>query len=303
MADTDTVVRLAAFRFLEEQTRLSPETGTLSRTVLANGFNFEGQRVPLMGPQGIFKPRLCDIPISITTVPLVEGKDRPYDDVFGEDGLLRYRYRGSDPAHVDNVGLRRAMQRQIPLIYFHGIVPGLYVAEWPVYVVGDDSSRLSFTVSVEERRFAALGSLQESDETEIRRRYATRLFRQRLHQREFRERVAAERRIRVLEGARVLEVLGRGRVEGLRLGQASGETRLACEAVVIKVGVVPATEWCRGVLAHDEAGYLRVDGSFATPAAGVWAAGDVVRPAVLSVAVAIGQGALAAASIRNAIRG
>jgi len=120
---------------------------------------------------------------------------------------------------------------------------------------------------------------------------------------EFRERVAAERRIRVLEGARVLEVLGRGRVEGLRLGQASGETRLACEAVVIKVGVVPATEWCRGVLAHDEAGYLRVDGSFATPAAGVWAAGDVVRPAVLSVAVAIGQGALAAASIRNAIRG
>jgi putative restriction endonuclease len=189
MADTDTVVRLAAFRFLEEQTRLSPETGTLSRTVLANGFNFEGQRVPLMGPQGIFKPRLCDIPISITTVPLVEGKDRPYDDVFGEDGLLRYRYRGSDPAHVDNVGLRRAMQRQIPLIYFHGIVPGLYVAEWPVYVVGDDSSRLSFTVSVEERRFAALGSLQESDETEIRRRYATRLFRQRLHQREFRERV------------------------------------------------------------------------------------------------------------------
>lgn len=98
--------------------------------------------------------------------------------------------RGSDPLHHDNVGLRLAMQRRIPLIYFHGIVPGLYVAEWPVYVVGDNPTGLTFTVSVEERRFASLGSPPpESDEVEIRRRYATREFRQRLHQREFRERV------------------------------------------------------------------------------------------------------------------
>jgi putative restriction endonuclease len=82
------------------------------------------------------------------------------------------------------------MERQVPLIYFHGVVPGLYVAEWPVYIVGDDPAQLTFTVSVEERRFASLGSLPpKSEETEIRRRYVTRLFRQRLHQREFRERV------------------------------------------------------------------------------------------------------------------
>ena len=30
------------------------------------------------------------------------------------------------------------MQRQILLIYFHGMVPGLYAPEWPVYIVGDD---------------------------------------------------------------------------------------------------------------------------------------------------------------------
>jgi putative restriction endonuclease len=82
------------------------------------------------------------------------------------------------------------MQRQIPLIYFHGIVPGLYVPEWPVYIVRDDPSRLTFTVSVEERRFATLGSVPlETEDTEIRRRYATRVFRQRLHQQAFRERV------------------------------------------------------------------------------------------------------------------
>ena len=52
-----------------------------------------------MGPQGIFKPRvLRDIPLSITTVAVVEGETRPYDDAFGEDGLLRYR--AAAPARV-----------------------------------------------------------------------------------------------------------------------------------------------------------------------------------------------------------
>ena len=39
---------------------------------------------------------------------------------FGDDGLLRYRYRGTNPAHHENTGLRLAMQRQVPLVYFHG---------------------------------------------------------------------------------------------------------------------------------------------------------------------------------------
>ena len=190
MDDPNALVRLAAFKFLDDQTRLANEEGALPRSVLVQGFHFEGERVPLMGPQGIFKPRLLELPLSITTVPVVEGAARPYDDAVGDDGLLRYRYRGDNPAHHENVGLRVAMQRHVPLIYFHGIVPGLYVPEWPVYIVGDDPAHLTFTVSVEERRFASLGSPPpESEEMEIRRRYATRLFRQRLHQSEFRERI------------------------------------------------------------------------------------------------------------------
>ena len=192
MAADDAHVRLAAFRFLEEQRRLAGDEGVLSRRVLVEGFVYEGERVPLMGPQGIFKPRILrDIPLSITTVAIVEGETRPYDDAFGDDGLLRYRYRGTNPQHHENVGLRLAMQQRVPLIYFHGIVPGLYVAEWPIYIVGDDPERLTFTVSVDDRRFAGLSSVDSLDvgETEIRRRYATRLFQQRLHQREFRERV------------------------------------------------------------------------------------------------------------------
>src|SRR5438309_605103 len=111
MTDLDQRVRLAAFGFLEEQTRVHGDT--LPRDLMANGFLFDGTRVPLLGPQGIFKPALLDLPLSITTVPPVEGKPRPYEDEFNPGGLLRYRYRGTDPAHRDNVGLREAMQRQV----------------------------------------------------------------------------------------------------------------------------------------------------------------------------------------------
>lgn len=216
MEDPSALVRLAAFRFLEQQLALAGDDKTLRRSVLEAGFTYEGQRVPLVGPQGIFKPRVIkDVPLSITTVAIVDGEDRPYDDVFGDDGLLRYRYRGTDPAHHENVGLRLAMQRQIPLVYFHGVVRGVYVAEFPVFIVGDDPKALTFTVSVEERRFASLGApAPEADDVDIRRRYATRLFRQRLHQREFRERVVRAyqthcavcrlRRNELLEAAHIL---------------------------------------------------------------------------------------------------
>ncbi len=57
--DLDYRVRMAAFEFLEEQTQLRGEV--LPREVLAEGFAFDGQRVPLIGPQGIFKPALRPI--------------------------------------------------------------------------------------------------------------------------------------------------------------------------------------------------------------------------------------------------
>jgi putative restriction endonuclease len=150
--------------------------------------------VPLLGPEGIFKPAILpSIPLSITTAPPSDRKPRPYDDEFDPSGLLRYRYRGRDARdanHPDNVGLREAMQRQTPLIYFHGVVPGRYMASWPVYIVGDEPAKLTFTVAVDDRQFAIADATPiEPTEVAIRRRYITRLVRQRLHQQAFRERV------------------------------------------------------------------------------------------------------------------
>lgn len=150
---------------------------------------FNGERVPLMGPQGIFKPRVCEMPLSITTSP-----NGPYRDTEAGPYLVSYAYRGTDPQHPDNRGLRQAMDRRLPLVYFFGPVPGRYIATWPVYVVSDNQPGLRFNISVgEASRLKDLVGQRPSrageDREEIRREYVTATVRRRLHQQAFREQV------------------------------------------------------------------------------------------------------------------
>jgi len=183
----DQRVRAAAFEWLAEQVRIHGDV--LPRRLLAQGFMLDGVRVPLVGPQGIFKPRVIPkLPLSITTTP-----GGPYDDSFARDDLLQYRYRGDNPRHHENVGLREAMDSRTPLVYFYGIVKGKYLAVWPVYIVGDDPASLSFTVAVDDARSlgaSLLGDFTFSEpQAETRRSYVTATVRRRVHQRVFRERV------------------------------------------------------------------------------------------------------------------
>ena len=186
----DARIRSAAFDWLAAQVARFGDV--LPRQMLAEGFTLDDVRVPVIGPQGIFKPKVFqEVPLSITTAP--KG---PYDDAFGPDGLLRYRYRGTNPGHPDNVGLRLAMDRNLPLVYLHGVVPGKYVAAWPVFVVGDDPTGLVFSVAVDDASHLTLGivggssgSVAHDDRETARRTYITASVRVRLHQRAFRERV------------------------------------------------------------------------------------------------------------------
>jgi putative restriction endonuclease len=191
-SDLDLRVRLAAFQWLRSQMEVIGEV--LPRTLLEEGFAFERVRVHLVGPQGIFKPHiLTDVPLSITTTP-----NSRYPDSWPSSGLLRYAYRGTNTRHPDNVRLRRAMQRQLPLVYFYGIWPGQYLSSFPVYVVGDRESELAFEVAVDDLGVLkrSSGSLIAEDRTEIRREYVTATVRRRLHQQAFRARVIAAYRTR-----------------------------------------------------------------------------------------------------------
>ena len=188
----DAQVRNAAFEFLKTECRRAG-SDVLARSVLAKGFEYQGRSVAMLGPQGIFKPAILpEMPLSITTAPVRGDGTAPYPDVVGDDGLLKYCYRGSDAQHHENVGLRLAHQRAVPLIYCHGVVRGQYVVVWPVYIVGDSPEELSFTVSVDEQRFVSIGSIDPASQEAVgRRRYITREVQYRLHQERFRQRVLA----------------------------------------------------------------------------------------------------------------
>lgn len=137
-------IRMASFKWLKEQVNIYGDV--LPRALLEKGFEFSNQRVTLIGPRGIWKPRMFEqIPLSITTI-----YNGPYEDSFSDDGFLEYRYRGTDPFHSDNIGLREAMKKQVPLIYFHSVVAGKYLAVWPVFVIQDNPSSLSFTLAEDE---------------------------------------------------------------------------------------------------------------------------------------------------------
>src|SRR5262249_54083546 len=98
------------------------------------------------------------------------------------------RYRGNDPLHRENVGLRHAMESRVPLVYFHALAPGRYLAAWPVYIVGDDPGHLTFTIAVDDSAHSALRA-SDFEIAEPRREYVTATFLRRLHQFAFRERV------------------------------------------------------------------------------------------------------------------
>ncbi|HET9325300.1 MAG TPA: NAD(P)/FAD-dependent oxidoreductase [Candidatus Eisenbacteria bacterium] len=120
---------------------------------------------------------------------------------------------------------------------------------------------------------------------------------------EFRERVSKDARIEVMERTRVVAIEGDRVLERLRLENERGAFLLPVAGMVIKVGVMPNSEWCAGGVERDADGYVLVDETFATSHPRVWAAGDVTRPPLLGISVASGHGALAAGAIRLALRG
>ena len=62
----DYELRLAAFNWLGKQTLLYPDS--LPRKLLEEGFVYDDMKIPLVGPPGIFKPKVFDLPLSIKTI-------------------------------------------------------------------------------------------------------------------------------------------------------------------------------------------------------------------------------------------
>ena len=103
-------------------------------------------------------------------------------------------------------------------------------------------------------------------------------------------------RIKVILNARVKEIMGQERVEGVNIQTDKGDRTLACEGVFIFVGFNPSTEIVKGVVNLNEEGYILTDEEMRTSQEGIFACGDVRRKTLKQVVIACGEGAIAAHS-------
>jgi putative restriction endonuclease len=192
LASHDAQLRQVAFSHANRLAIL--RGGVLDSADLAGGFEFGGERIPLINPQrGIFKPRQMEHLLSIKTVFPRRGARVWYDDqrdahrqIYAGDDVVDYAFMGTDPNTADNRWLLDAMQQQIPVIYFLGTSPGRYQPIIPTFIVGWHPERSRVQLA-----FGALvgASAQAVSRDAPQRRYALREVKARLHQASFRDAV------------------------------------------------------------------------------------------------------------------
>ncbi|WP_157271197.1 HNH endonuclease [Azohydromonas aeria] len=182
---TDTLMRSAAFTHVR---RIQELHDTLTQEHLKAGFNWRGERIPLVNPQrGIFKPRQMPYLLSIRTVFPRAGNRVWYDDqrhvhrqIYEGDEAVDYAFMGNNPEAADNRWLKEAWEREIPVIYFLGVAPGRYQVLVPTFIAGWDPVKKQARIA-----FGLPGESSLAAEPPARR-YALRTVKQRLHQASFR---------------------------------------------------------------------------------------------------------------------
>ena len=91
-----------------------------------------------------------------------------------------------------------------------------------------------------------------------------------------------------IDGAEMVEAL---EVKDVKTGEVR---TLPVNGVFMYIGQIPNTEWLKGVVELDETGYIVIDQDMRTSRPGVYAAGDAAVSELKQIAMATGQGALAA---------
>lgn len=171
-------VRNAALQWLGLVTRDGQVPVT--RDQLANDFFWCGERLPLIDRgRGIRRPRGWTSALSITTSVAKSGRARPYEDAVGPDGLHRYKLRRDARGSSENEGLRSAMLRQVPLMWFYGEATAQFQAIFPVFLVSEERELDQFVVAP---TLDPPGIVPNTPLEAAVRRYLVRETKQRLHQ-------------------------------------------------------------------------------------------------------------------------
>ncbi|HEX9929157.1 MAG TPA: NAD(P)/FAD-dependent oxidoreductase, partial [Pyrinomonadaceae bacterium] len=112
---------------------------------------------------------------------------------------------------------------------------------------------------------------------------------------EFLDKIKENTKIETLTETRVNKILGGEAVEKIELQNRAGEAfQISVEAIVIRIGVEPNTEFFRGQIELDNDNYIKINSRCETNLENVFAVGDVANPIAPTVSSAVGMGATAA---------
>jgi putative restriction endonuclease len=194
----DAAIRRAAFDHLRA---LSAGRDYVTSEELARGFEFNGERIPLVNPRrGIFKPRQMKYLLSIRTVFPKPGNRVWYDDqrsvhqaLYQSEEFVDYAFMGDNPESADNRWLREASEDHTPIVYFIGVAPGRFFPACPSYLAGWDKQRLIAKVGFGEPADYLTAKFGDNSPA---RKYALRVIKQRMHQATFREAVMSAYAVR-----------------------------------------------------------------------------------------------------------
>ena len=117
----------------------------------------------------------------------------------------------------------------------------------------------------------------------------------------YQERVAANRKIRVLLSTVVESVEGAAKVESLSVRdlKAGSVSSLAVSGLFVSIGTRPQTGFVKGFLELNEWEQVKVDLNMASSVPGIFAAGDVSDACPKQIATAVGTGVHAALSVQE----
>lgn len=181
-------LRLAAFAFLNNETRVSPY---VSRERLES-FSYQGHRLALIsGYRGIHKPGDWD-----TVLSVLSTERRPdqggYDDVERDDGTLLYRFMNNPGKELNayNRALLKTSELGLPLILLEKKAPKVFEAFYPVWIVGSSSEGVVVSYQTPNSELGEIVDLAaEAGTGSDIRDYVKSTAKRRIHQEVFRSRV------------------------------------------------------------------------------------------------------------------
>ena len=117
------------------------------------------------------------------------------------------------------------------------------------------------------------------------------------------ERALKNEKINFVWDAHLRKVLGTGKVEEIVVENKNNHerTRIQVDGVFFYIGTTPNTVFCEGVIDMDSRDFIFTDEKLQTNVPGIFAAGDCRANLVKQVAVAVGEGALAAVEVSRYI--